>query len=312
VDNTRAHNFQSLSMYSLKCSLLFALVWVCAQAAAQGQEVPTGVQLTPAFQVPPIASANFKAKYPGTTESWKPYGELYAASFRQLENNLEKTVIFDKNGMYRGQYVQVKKPDYPKAIDYFFESYYPDEKYTVWQMHDSSGIKYYYAPVSDTVWFTRDGKYTWPHKHDASLSESDIEILTGVAADQILDVTLAQLAAVNAHSPEVKNMASRRDSNNFELHRQLKNISALKHVHLPTELNAKQQKTLAELNKLQGDQFDKAYTRYLIKADKKATSRLKRSSRYADDPVMKEWMLVSKKLSDENAILAKQAYCSVK
>ncbi len=299
-------------MIHFRTSLFIGLAGFCTIFQAQNLTAPGSEQSTTGFVVPPNVAATFKTKYSGSAENWKALGNLYAVSFRQPQTNLEKTVVFDKDGIYRGHYEQLQKTAYPKTIDEFFEDYYPSEKYTVWQMYDSSQFRYYYTPVSDTLWFTQKGEYTWPYTPGSNVSENDIELLAGAAADQILDVTLAQLAAVNANSPEVKNMASRRDSNNFEMQRHLKNVSGLKHVHLPTELDAKQQKILADLNKLQGQEFDKAYTKYLLKADRKSLARVKKINKYANDPQMQEWIRVTKKLSDENATLAKQAYCSVK
>jgi predicted outer membrane protein len=294
--------------------LLFVLTVMASPTAhGQSQELPTGVQLTPAFQVPPIAINNFNLKFPGIKAEWKPLGENYAAVYRHNDHNATNVTVYDRNGNFLQNNEQLKKGGYPKTIDQFFTSYYPDEKYEVWRRSDSAGAREYFSPYDDTLWFDGTGRYVWQRNRSSfTISETDLELLTRTASAQLLDVSLAQLAAINASSPEVKNAASKRVANDFALHSRLNEIATRKHVHLPTELNQQQQKKLAEFGQLQGEAFDKAYTRLLVKEDRKNSSRLNRALRYIEDPELREWTSSVKRLSDENAQLSKQAYCHIR
>jgi predicted outer membrane protein len=297
----------------MKRLLIFSFILYVCGLHAQSSEMPLGVQVTPAFQVPPVTASTFNTRFPGITASWAPHGEHYAATFKRVENNLPVQMVFDRNGILLAQYEQLNKKEYPKNIDHFFEVNYPDEQYIIWRQADSTGIRNYFSVKTDTMWFDRNGRYTWIlNERNYSLSETDLHLLTQTASMHMLDVTLAQLALVNAASPEVKNLAATRSKNNFEMHRDLKKLTAPKHVNLPTELSQSQQKKLAEFNGKQGAEFDKAYTHYLIKEDKKHLSRLKRASRNAEDPDVKKWIENARSLAGENARLANQAYCSVK
>jgi putative membrane protein len=70
---------------------------------------------------------------------------------------------------------------------------------------------------------------------------------------------------------------------------ELKQLAAQKHVDLPAEPSAKHKAAKARLEKLAGEQFDKAYVADMLKDHKKDVSAFEKQSRAAKDPDVKSF-----------------------
>lgn len=73
------------------------------------------------------------------------------------------------------------------------------------------------------------------------------------------EVELGKLAQEKAPSPEVKPFGQRMATDHSQAADQLKQVAEQKGVTLPDTLSAKDKATKARLEKLSGDQFDRAY-----------------------------------------------------
>ena len=67
----------------------------------------------------------------------------------------------------------------------------------------------------------------------------------------------------------------------------LKQLAEQDHVKLPTQPNAKDKATKAQLEKLSGKEFDDAYMKDMVKDHKKDVAEFTRESKEAKDPNVK-------------------------
>jgi putative membrane protein len=103
------------------------------------------------------------------------------------------------------------------------------------------------------------------------------------------EVALGQLAAEKASSSDVKKFGQRMVDDHSKANDELKQLASQKNVDLPQDLSAKDKATKAALEKLSGEQFDKAYMKDMVKDHKKDVSDFRRESKSAQDPDVKKF-----------------------
>ena len=103
------------------------------------------------------------------------------------------------------------------------------------------------------------------------------------------EVELGKLAQEKASSPEVKQFGQRMVTDHSQAANQLKQVAEQKGVTLPDTLSAKDKATKARLEKLSGDQFDRAYMKDMVQDHRKDVSEFERASKTAKDPAVKSF-----------------------
>ena len=103
------------------------------------------------------------------------------------------------------------------------------------------------------------------------------------------EVELGRLASEKASSSEVKQFGQRMVEDHGKANDELKQLATQKHVDLPAEPSAKHKATKARLEKLSGEQFDKAYVADMLKDHKKDVAAFEKQSRSAKDPDLKSF-----------------------
>ena len=122
-----------------------------------------------------------------------------------------------------------------------------------------------------------------------SPSAKDAKFLKEAADGGMAEVELGKLAADKASSPEVKQFGQRMVEDHGKANDELKDLATQKHVDLPAEPSAKHKATMARLEKLSGEQFDKAYMADMLKDHKKDVAAFQRQSVSAQDPDVKSF-----------------------
>lgn len=105
----------------------------------------------------------------------------------------------------------------------------------------------------------------------------------------LAEVELGKLAAEKGATDEVKKFGQRMVDDHTKANEQLKDVAAQKHIDLPTEPSAKDKATKARLEKLSGEQFDRAYMRDMVMDHKTDVSEFARESQSAKDPALKNF-----------------------
>jgi putative membrane protein len=123
----------------------------------------------------------------------------------------------------------------------------------------------------------------------ASSTSADAKFLKEAADGGMAEVELGQLASEKASSSDVKQFGQRMVEDHGKANDELKQLATEKHVDLPAEPSAKHKATKARLEKLSGDQFDKAYMADMLKDHKKDVAAFEKESRSAKDPDIKSF-----------------------
>jgi putative membrane protein len=126
-------------------------------------------------------------------------------------------------------------------------------------------------------------------KQSAGTSNADTMFMKKAAEGGMAEVELGQLAAQKASSDDVKKFGQRMVDDHTKANEQLKQVAAQQHMSLPQEPNAKDKATKARLEKLSGDEFDKAYMKDMVKDHKKDVSEFEHASKSAKDPAVKSF-----------------------
>ena len=126
-------------------------------------------------------------------------------------------------------------------------------------------------------------------KSSAGMSAADSKFIKQAAAGGLAEVELGQLAEQKAASEDVKNFGRRMVNDHSKANDQLKQVAAEEHVDLPTEPSAKDRATKDRLEKLSGQEFDRAYMRDIITDHKTDVAEFEHESKMAKDPAVKNF-----------------------
>lgn len=105
----------------------------------------------------------------------------------------------------------------------------------------------------------------------------------------LAEVELGKLAAEKGATDEVKKFGQRMVDDHSKANEQLKQLADSKGVTLPTKLDPNDQATKARLEKLSGQQFDRAYMNDMVKDHSKDVAEFKKESTTAKDTDVKSF-----------------------
>lgn len=126
-------------------------------------------------------------------------------------------------------------------------------------------------------------------KSSPSTTAADTTFVKAAARGGLAEVELGQLAEQKGASEDVKKFGQRMVTDHTKANDQLKEVAEKEHIDLPTELDAKDRATKAQLEKLSGEQFDHAYMRDMVKDHRADVAEFERESKYAKDPAVKSF-----------------------
>lgn len=126
-------------------------------------------------------------------------------------------------------------------------------------------------------------------KPSPGLAAADAKFMKEAAGGGMAEVQLGKLAQEKASSDQVKQFGQRMVDDHSKANQQLEQIAAQKNVRLPKQPNAKEQAEKSRLEKLSGDQFDKAYMSHMVADHKKDVAEFQKESSAAHDPDIKSF-----------------------
>jgi Predicted outer membrane protein len=126
-------------------------------------------------------------------------------------------------------------------------------------------------------------------KKSAGMSTADTTFVKKAARGGMAEVELGQLATQKATSEDVKKFGQRMVDDHSKANDQLKQVAAQEHINLPTEPSAKDKATKARLEKLSGEQFDRAYMTDMVKDHRTDVAEFAHASKTAKDPAIKSF-----------------------
>lgn len=103
------------------------------------------------------------------------------------------------------------------------------------------------------------------------------------------EVELSQLALANASNTQVKTHAQHMIDNHSKAYEELKTLSSKKGIVLPVSLSKMDQKKYDKLAKLKGEEFDKKFSKCMLKDHEKVVYIFKKEAEKGKDPDIKAW-----------------------
>lgn len=116
-------------------------------------------------------------------------------------------------------------------------------------------------------------------------SSADSSFAKKAAQGGMAEVAMGNLAESHAQSADVKAFGQRMVQDHSAANDKLKAAAEEEHIQLPSQPSAKDQNAINRLSKLQGEAFDKAYARTMVKDHKKDISEFKQEAKAANSPV---------------------------
>src|SRR5262245_45172074 len=140
---------------------------------------------------------------------------------------------------------------------------------------------------------------------------ADQEFARKVAAGGEAELALAKLALQKSSSPEVKNLASRIQTDHMKANDELKKIASKEGWDLPAEPTADQKKVEQKLEKLSGAEFDREYTALMVKNHQANIPVFEREASRGSDPALKQFASSMLPTLKEHLELAQKAQRAV-
>lgn len=146
------------------------------------------------------------------------------------------------------------------------------------------------ATTTDTTTTTTaDVSKTDTTKMVAAPDTGDNKFAMEAASGGLTEVALGKLASDKGVSAKVKEFGAMMVTDHSKANDQLMAIAKSKNITLPSVPNADDQKTINELSKKSGADFDKAYVDDMVSDHKKDISKFEDASKNVKDPDLKSF-----------------------
>jgi putative membrane protein len=140
-----------------------------------------------------------------------------------------------------------------------------------------------------------------------AVSEKDQEFAMFAAQSGMLEVKLGNLAQQKGVSSSVKTLGTHMVTDHTKANEELKGLASKKGITLPTSLDAKHQEKYDKLAMKSGAEFDKAYTKCMVKDHKKVVAKFDAEADKGDDSEMKAWAAKTKPTLEHHLHMSKEA-----
>ncbi len=140
----------------------------------------------------------------------------------------------------------------------------------------------------------------------SQLSAKDKMFMKKAAQGGMAEVELGQMVAQKAQSQDVKDFAQKMVDDHSKANDELKSLAQQKGMTLPTDLDAQSKAAKARLEKLSGEQLDRAYMQHMVKDHTKDVSEFKQESTMAKDSDVKSFAGKTLPTLQEHLKMAKQ------
>lgn len=119
--------------------------------------------------------------------------------------------------------------------------------------------------------------------------DEDVEFAQHIAERNLLSIQLGELAQTKASSKGIKKLANDMVETHRNANIELRKWASARAILLPDELGKNNQTIYDELAKREGDDFDEAYSDYLVTEHKQDLRQLERESEKGKDNELKSW-----------------------
>ena len=119
------------------------------------------------------------------------------------------------------------------------------------------------------------------------LSQQDMRRFTSIAQANLAEIECGKLALDKAKSPEVKDFAKHMVEDHGRMLEENKQMADKKGAKMPETPNKEQQAAKAKLEKMSGEDFDRAYANQMVQDHQKALKLVQDTAKNAKDAELK-------------------------
>lgn len=119
------------------------------------------------------------------------------------------------------------------------------------------------------------------------MSSQDRDFVMDAAMGGMLEVELGRWAAQKGTSDAVKQFGQRMVTDHGQANQELMSLASSKGITLPTSLDEKHQQDVAKITSMSGAEFDRAYSKLMLKDHEKDVKEFERQSTKGADPDLK-------------------------
>ena len=151
-----------------------------------------------------------------------------------------------------------------------------------------------------------DQSATMTQTSDPSSKMMDKAFVRKALQGGMAEVEMGKLAATKGSSEDVKQFGQKMVDDHTKLGDQMKQIAGQMNVNVPESLVKKDKAEVAKLNVLNGDAFDKAYIKQMVKDHKQDERDFKEEARNATDPNLKEAAMQGSQVIEQHLQMIEQ------
>jgi putative membrane protein len=113
--------------------------------------------------------------------------------------------------------------------------------------------------------------------------------LEKAAEGQQAEIAMGRLASERASAEQVKQFGAQMMRDHQKASKEIQQLASKEGVVLPTELSGKHNDKRQEFEQLSGDEFDRAYIRYMLRDHQKDVKEFERHAKAIKDPQVQQW-----------------------
>lgn len=122
---------------------------------------------------------------------------------------------------------------------------------------------------------------------DAGLTPGDRDFINKAAQGNLMEVLAGKLATQRALDPAVKTFGEKMVSDHTAANEELKRLADVKQMPLADTVSPEEHAALGKLEGLNGTEFDKAYSKLMVKDHTDDISEFEKAFKKANDPDVK-------------------------
>jgi putative membrane protein len=145
------------------------------------------------------------------------------------------------------------------------------------------------STLAQSTLIAADALAKTPGTQTAPLNAEDRAFFEKAAIGGLFEVRAGGLARKRAEDPEVKSFGNRMLTDHGKANDELKQLAKKKALTMPSELDGETKRTLAHLETLSGNEFDRAYVEHMVDDHQKDVKEFERASAETNDPDLRRW-----------------------
>jgi putative membrane protein len=145
-----------------------------------------------------------------------------------------------------------------------------------------------------------------------TMSSADKTFVQKATIGGLAEVEFGKLAQQKGSSDQVKQFGSRMVEDHSKANDELKQIVSSQGISAPTDLDAKHKSTMAKLDKLSGQQFDRAYMDDMVKDHKEDIALFRKESSSGKDSDLKSFAAKTLPTLEDHLKMAQSTDAAVK